>query len=154
MDFSYRFPAVRGLQAGREYYISMVPLKLLPKLFPPDEDIVMPEFRAQRRINEARIPEIRRYILENRETYVFSALSASIDGDFKFESVSEYDVGILEIDMDSVFLINDGQHRKAAIIAALKTGTKWAATQACRKLIFDSILCDAAVEAIAAALGK
>ena len=43
---------------------------------------------------------------------------------------------------------------KAAIIAALKTGTKWAATQACRKLIFDSILCDAAVEAIAAALGK
>ena len=30
MDFSYNFPAVRGIQAGREYYVSMVPLKLLP----------------------------------------------------------------------------------------------------------------------------
>ena len=33
MKFTYRFPAVRGTQAGNEYYISMVPLKLLSKLF-------------------------------------------------------------------------------------------------------------------------
>ena len=64
MNFSYRFPAVRGVQAGREYYISMVPLKLLARLFPAEEEIVLPEYRAQRRINEARIPEIKKYILE------------------------------------------------------------------------------------------
>lgn len=119
MNFAYRFPAVKGMQAGREYYISMVPMKLLPKLFPTEEEIVAPEFRAQRRINEARIPEIKKYILDNRSTYVFSALSASIDGKYSFISHSEYDVGILEIDMDAIFLINDGQHRKAAIEAAL-----------------------------------
>jgi len=84
MNFTYQFPAVRGLQAGREYYISMVPLKLLSKLFPADDDIVAPEYRAQRKINEARIPEIKKYILENRNNYVFSALSASIDGEFSF----------------------------------------------------------------------
>ena len=77
MNFSYRFPAVKGIQAGREYYISMVPLKLLPRLFPSDEEFVLPEFRAQRRINESRIPEITRYIIDNRDSYVFSALSAS-----------------------------------------------------------------------------
>ncbi|MCQ2470658.1 MAG: DNA sulfur modification protein DndB [Clostridia bacterium] len=120
MNFSYRFPAVRGLQAGREYYISMVPLKLLPRLFPAEEEIVLPEFRAQRRINEARIPEIKQYILNNRDTYVFSALSASIDGDFAFSEITNGDVGILEVDMESVFLINDGQHRKAAILAAME----------------------------------
>lgn len=120
MSFSYKFPAVKGIQAGREYFISMVPLKLLPKLFPSNEEVVPPEFRAQRRINEARIPEIKRYILDNKESYVFSALSASIDGKFRFVELSEENVGILEIDMDSVFLINDGQHRKAAIIAAME----------------------------------
>lgn len=120
MNFTYRFPAVKGIQAGREYYISMVPLKLLSRLFPSDDEIVMPEYRAQRRINEARIPEIKRYILENRDTYVFSALSASIDGHFTFTKLVDSDVGILEVDMDSVFLINDGQHRKAAIEAAME----------------------------------
>lgn len=69
MNFTYHFPAVRGLQAGREYYISMVPLKLLSRLFPAEEEIILPEFRAQRRINESRIPEIKRYILNNRDTY-------------------------------------------------------------------------------------
>ena len=120
MNFNYSFPVVKGVQANREYYISMVPLKLLPKLFPSDEDIVAPEHRAQRKINEARIPEIKKYILENRDTYVFSALSASIDGEFKFISSFDSDVGVLEIDMESIFLINDGQHRKAAIEAAMK----------------------------------
>ncbi len=120
MKFSYRFPAVRGVQAGREYYISMVPLKLLSRLFPSENEIVLPEYRAQRRINEARIPEIKKYIIDNRDSYVFSALSASIDGQFAFSSLSESDVGILEVDMESVFLINDGQHRKAAIIAAME----------------------------------
>ena len=73
------------------------------------DEIILPEFRAQRRINEVRIPEIKRYILENRNTYVFSALSASIDGKFVFVSHDGTDVGILEIDMESIFLINDGQ---------------------------------------------
>ena len=120
MNFSYHFPAVKGLQAGREYYISMVPLKLLSRLFPSEEEIVLPEHRAQRRINEARIPEIKNYILDNRDTYVFSALSASIDGEFKFTPYMDSDVGTFEVDMESIFLINDGQHRKAAIEAAMK----------------------------------
>ena len=121
MNFAYCFPAVRGVQSKREYYISMVPMKLLSKLFPEEEDTLLPEFRAQRKINELRIPEIRDYILNNRDTYVFSALSASIDGEFEYKpSDLNKDVGILEVNMEATFLINDGQHRKAAIEAAIK----------------------------------
>ena len=120
MKFTYNFPAVKGIQAGREYFISMVPLKLLTRLFPAEEEIVLPEYRAQRRINEIRIPEIKQYILENRESYVFSALSASIDGEFRFIPSVHDDIGVLEVDMEAVFLINDGQHRKAAIEAAIQ----------------------------------
>ena len=78
MSFNYNFSAVKGIQAERDYYIAMVPLGLLTKLFNNEEEYLLPEYRAQRSINEARIPEIKDYILGNRSTYVFSALSASI----------------------------------------------------------------------------
>ena len=121
MGFSYNFSAVNGVQAGKEYYIAMVPLKLLSKLFNGEEEYLLPEYRAQRSINEARIPEIRDYILNNINSYVFSALSASIDGKFEFiKSEIDGNLGILQVDMSAVMLINDGQHRKAAIEAALK----------------------------------
>lgn len=117
----YQFPAVRGNQAGKEYYICMVPLGLLSRIFMTGDSDVAPEYRAQRRLNEARIPEIRDYILNNRDSYVFSALAASVDGKMKFSCSDSNDhIGTLEIDMDSKFLINDGQHRKAAIEAAIE----------------------------------
>ena len=121
MNFTYKFPAVRGIQANTEYYISMVPMNLLSKLFSENTDnTVLPEYRAQRKLNESRIPIIANYILNNRSSYVFSALSASIDGKFKFINSKEFDnVGVLEVDMNATFLINDGQHRKAAIEKAI-----------------------------------
>ena len=119
MDFVYRFPVVRGIQAKREYYIAMIPLKMISRLFPADYEYVLPEYRAQRKINESRIPVISKYILNNRENYVFSALAASIDGDFTFCPGDHPDIGVLEVSMDAKFLINDGQHRKAALLEAI-----------------------------------
>ena len=87
MDFSYRFPAVRGFQAEKEYYIAMIPLRLLSKLFGSDDEYVPPEYRAQRRLNTTRIPVIKDYILDNRQSSVFSALAASIDGEYEFNAL-------------------------------------------------------------------
>ena len=53
--FEYVFPAIKGVQAKREYYISMCPLKLIPKIFHyNEEDLVPPEMRAQRVLNKNR----------------------------------------------------------------------------------------------------
>lgn len=121
MEFTYKFSAVKGIQANQEYYIAMVPLKYLSTLFKYESDIPQPEFRSQRRINEFRIPEIKDYILKNRSNYVFSALAASIDGEFKFIPINNYEnIGILEVVMNAKFLINDGQHRLAAINEAIQ----------------------------------
>ena len=121
MDYVYRFPVVRGTQANHEFFIAMVPLKMISRLFPDDEEYVSPEYRAQRKLNEGRVPVISKYIVDNRDSYVFSALAASIDGDFLFVPVSDTaDLGTLEVSMDARFLINDGQHRKAAILEALR----------------------------------
>lgn len=120
MDFTYKFPAVKGMQAGKPYFITMVPLKLLDRLFGNDYEYVPPEYRAQRRLNESRIPVMRDYVIDNRNSYVFSALAASIDGEYSFlPSGQSEDIGILEVSMESRFMIVDGQHRKAAIHEAL-----------------------------------
>lgn len=116
----YQFPAVKGRQAGKDYYICMIPLGLMSRIFTTDYSDVAAEHRAQRRLNESRIPEICDYILSNRDSYVFSALAASVDGEMQFlQAGSNENVGVLEIDMSASFLINDGQHRKAAIDAAI-----------------------------------
>lgn len=116
----YKFPAMKGIQATNEYFVCMIPLGVLSKIFIDEPADTLPEFRAQRKINEARIPEIRDYILNKRDSYVFSALAASIDGDMRFTPHMESNVGEVEIDMNANFLINDGQHRKAAIIKAIE----------------------------------
>lgn len=122
--FAYQFPAIRGVQARREYYVSMCPLRLVPKVFLFDEDELVPEMRAQRTLNRGRIPEIVRYIVGQRTKYVFSAITASIDAEVRFEPLQEGDagtrLGVLHIPMDARFIINDGQHRRAAIEAALR----------------------------------
>ena len=122
--FEYVFPAIRGLQAGREYYVSMCPLRLIPKIFLFDEEELVPELRAQRTLNKNRIPEIANYVLDNRTEYVFSALTASVDADLRFAPLegpnSDSRVGLLHIPMSAVFIINDGQHRRAAIEVALR----------------------------------
>lgn len=122
--FSYNFPALRGRQGGKDYYVVMCPLRLIPKIFLFDEEEIPPEHRAQRILNKVRIPEITNYIVENPADYVFSSLTASIDGDIEFHPFgneqSIQDLGQLRISLDAKFLINDGQHRRAAIEEAIK----------------------------------
>ncbi|WP_026843199.1 DNA sulfur modification protein DndB [Citrifermentans bremense] len=121
----YSFPAIKGRQAGREFYISMCPLKIVPRLFLFQADDLPPELRSQRVLNKARIPEISRYITANRENYIFSAITASIDRQVTFERLivngkEVEDIGRLRIPLDARFILNDGQHRRAAIEDALK----------------------------------
>ena len=122
----YTFPAIRGIQAQRHYYTAMCPLRLIPRIFMYDEEDIglPPELRAQRVLNHNRIPEITNYIVNNRDNYSFSAITASVDGKIIFEANSpkdNEDIGLLHIPMDAKFIINDGQHRRAAIEAAIKS---------------------------------
>jgi len=123
-SFEYVFPAIRGVQARREYYVSMCPLRLIPKIFIFNEEELIPELRAQRVLNKSRLPEMARYILDNRNDYTFSAITASVDADVRFEPLANGSeaqrLGSLHVPMDAKFIINDGQHRQAAIEMALK----------------------------------
>jgi DNA sulfur modification protein DndB len=123
-NFGYTFPAIRGIQAGREYYTTMCPLRLIPKIFLFDEEEMPVAMRAQRTLNKNRLPEMSRYILDNPEDYCFSAITASIDSAVSFEALGGTGevsrIGLLRVPMDARFIINDGQHRRAAVEQALR----------------------------------
>jgi DNA sulfur modification protein DndB len=126
--FEYVFPAIRGMQAGREFFVTMCPLRLIPRLFMYDEEELLPELRAQRTLNKARVPEMARYIIDNPKGYVFSALTASVDARVRFRAFgsdgTEERMGTLTIPMSARFVINDGQHRRAAIEQALRENSE------------------------------
>jgi hypothetical protein len=49
----YTFPAVRGVQAGREYYVTMLPLRMLERLFRPDAEAPGPARTLAGRLSPA-----------------------------------------------------------------------------------------------------
>lgn len=115
------FPVIRGLQAGRQYYVAMWSLRMLRQISIFDEDELPPELRAQRTLNKTRIPEMAGYVLDNPDDYVFSALTVSIDSEVTFTAIEGEDkLGVLEVPMEARFIINDGQHRREAIKSALE----------------------------------
>ena len=120
---TYGFDAIRGIQAGREFYVGMCPLKIIPKLFIFNDYEIPPELRAQRTLSPSRISPIKNYILNNPDDYIFSSLTASVDGTMKFTPAASLGqggkLGRLYITMESRLLKNDGQHRRKAIEEAL-----------------------------------
>jgi DNA sulfur modification protein DndB len=121
---AYVFPAVRGIQAQREFYVIMCPLDLVPRICTFTHASQPPEMRRQRILNKARVPAIARYIVNNPSNYVLSALTASADVPIDFQPAADpwpqCNAGTVTVPATARFLLNDGQHRRAAIEAALR----------------------------------
>ena len=125
MSNFYSFSAIRGMQAGHPYYTVMIPLSQVPRIFSFDDETLPPDLRTQRVLSKVRVPQIADYLSTNWDNYILSSLCASVDGDLSFRPASDdlslRNVGILTVSMDAHILLNDGQHRRAAIEEALKT---------------------------------
>jgi DNA sulfur modification protein DndB len=120
----YQFPCVRGIQSGKEYYTTMIPLRLLSKLFVLESEEMPAEMRAQRKLNVTRTNKLKDYVLTSQH-YTLSSVTVTVDvphqqvKQFNFEE-TQGDVGTLNVPMDSRFLIADGQHRIAGL-----SGSRW-----------------------------
>jgi DNA sulfur modification protein DndB len=113
------FPAVRGRMGKRDFYVATMKLTLIPKLFRFRDWGELPP--AQRVIQKSRIPEITQYILDNEDGYLFSSITASYNCDPTFKPFEGHpDMGVLDMPFEADLVINDGQHRRAAIEEALK----------------------------------
>lgn len=116
------FPAMQGTIGQRTYYACLMKLNAIPKMFTfRDWAEFTPEDREQRILNKKRIPEIARYMLDNEDGYLFASITASYKCDVQFTAVDGNGLGTLSMEFeDANFVINDGQHRCAAIAAAVK----------------------------------
>lgn len=118
---THTFEAIRGEQAGDDFYIAMCTLKAVSKIFTFRDADIPAEQRAQRTLRKSRIPRIRDYMLINPKDYTFSSITVSVDGKIDFTPVSKgKDLGEISISQDAAILINDGQHRAAAIKEAVE----------------------------------
>ena len=118
-----QLPAMRARLGNREYYATTMALSEIPHFFKFNDWAQFdPSQRAQRVLNTSRVPEIVKYILDNEDDYIFSSITASYDCPVKFISSNlDANMGFLEMDLEEMqFVINDGQHRAAAIAVALK----------------------------------
>jgi DNA sulfur modification protein DndB len=116
--------AMRGVQAGREFYMAMCHMSFIAKHLPYPQNNVPENKLIQRHMNKARIPKIAEYLVKYYDDYVLPPIIASIDGEIEWEPLSaeseNMQVGILKIPDSADLIINDGQHRCAAIQHALQ----------------------------------
>ena len=113
------FDAVRGVQAKKEFYSAMVSFKTIAEHFKFDDPTLGADQRAQRIVRSSRVPTLANYIIQNPDNYVFSSITLSVGGKMTFHPTPGLGelgrTGTLIISMNSPLLINDGQHRCAAI---------------------------------------
>jgi DNA sulfur modification protein DndB len=114
--------AMRGKIGTRTYYSCLMPMSAVPQFFKfTDWAGISPEDREQRVLNQKRVPELARYITEHDEDYLFSSITASYKTEPKFTPYEEGgNIGTLRFQLGDELIINDGQHRCAGIVQALK----------------------------------
>lgn len=131
-------PAMRGKMGSRTYYACLMPLNAIPQFFKfTDWAGISPEDREQRVLNWKRVPELATYITENEEDYLFSSITASYKSEPTFEPYAPgANIGVLKLQLGDELIINDGQHRAAGIVQALKDGSPALKNDALSVLLF------------------
>ncbi len=121
-EYCFEIPAVRGIQAGREFFTINAPFGVLQRLVAFDTGNVLS--RSQRDVNPVRAKKISQYIQDNPESFVLTSLTGVINERPDFIESEHANVGILKVSMDSEILLFDGQHRSTGIIDAIKSNVE------------------------------
>ena len=78
-EFCFEIPAVRGIQAGREFFTINAPFGVLQRLVAFDTGNVLA--RSQREVNPTRAKNLSLYIQDNPESYILTSLTGVINDD-------------------------------------------------------------------------
>jgi len=113
----YTFPALRGKQGEHEYYLLLCPLHLVPRIFLFDESPVPREWLPRPSLNAGRVERMAGYLQTHANEYVLAPLVATATAVVEFTAADEMtrELGWVRIPLHAVLVIQDGQHRRAAI---------------------------------------
>ena len=123
-DFEIHLPAIRGVQAGRPFYIALCPTKFIPRLIPLESPGTLEEGSIGRAADRTRSQDIARYLAGNPESYVLPTITCLVDGQVHFDEpagkAGPSGLGTLRVPLKSRILILDGVNRRAGLEMALK----------------------------------
>lgn len=141
-DMRFFFPAAAGTQGNRTFYTACVPFGMLQRLMAIDTGNVMD--RSQRQVDTKRANAISKYICENVESFVLPALTGVIeDQTLEFIPASKgASVGELNLSMDAVIKLFDGQHRATGILDAIRERRELKSQQVTIQLFVNMSLSD------------
>lgn len=113
----YSFVAIRGRQGQSDYFLIQCSMWLVPRFFLFDEVEVPAAIRVGRKVNASDVAEVTCYLTKHRSDYVLPPLVASADCDVSYEPLRAElpDIGTLSIPITAHMILQDGQHRRAAI---------------------------------------
>ena len=84
-DFEIRLPAIRGIQAGRPFFIAICPTRLIPRLMPLEAAGDLEDSPLHRVPDRGRSQEIARYVASNPEAYVIPSITCLVEGHVHFD---------------------------------------------------------------------
>jgi DNA sulfur modification protein DndB len=123
-DFEIHLPAIRGVQAGRPFFLAICLAKHLARLIPLDSVQNSFDSPLVRMPDRNRSQEISRYLTANPGCYILPAITCLVAGAMHFdEHVGKghpSGSGTLRVPLESTILILDGVNRRAGIEMALK----------------------------------
>jgi DNA sulfur modification protein DndB len=123
-DLEIHLPAIRGIQAGRPFFITLCPTKYIPRLIPLESPGGGDDSPFCRAADRGRSQDIARYLASNPETYVLPTITCLVDGEVYFDEPGKRGqpsgFGTLRVPFGSRIRILDGLNRRAGIELALK----------------------------------
>ncbi|MGA2705545.1 MAG: DNA sulfur modification protein DndB [Isosphaeraceae bacterium] len=123
-DFEIHLPAIRGVQAGRPFYIALCPARFIPRLIPLESPGALEASSFGRVADRSRSQDIARYLAGNPESYVLPAITCLVNGNVDFDEPAEKGrpsgLGTMRVPLTSRILILDGVNRRAGVEMALK----------------------------------
>ena len=123
LEFS--IPAVRGTQASHAFYTAMLPIRLLPKLFPVRvDDSTSNVHQSFRKANVARVRDIAKDIVQHCDDFHIGAVTVSVEHEVRFVAAENTRsklpcIGELFIPLEARLTILDGIHRIYGLQRAL-----------------------------------
>ncbi|HDY8008065.1 TPA: DNA sulfur modification protein DndB [Vibrio vulnificus] len=123
-NFCYEFPVVRGIQAGRVFYMATVPMRVVRNMFKLDTGDGSALSRSQREVNLTRAKRFAEYLQQNKESFVVPALTGFVNVEpgtsVEFKQSNIANVGTLSVPMEAALLFVDGQHRASGVAMAME----------------------------------
>lgn len=121
---NFVFSVIRGIQEGREFYITRCQVSTILKVFLFDEELIPAEMRTQSNAEPAYLSDDAQYVLGSPIHQALAPIVAIIDGDLTYQPLDEtpgnQDIGQITVSVDFPLIVGEGQRRLDAIKLALQ----------------------------------